>query len=161
MTAIANASATWYRRTSDHDATTSSNRNDPAVVGGGSSALQTPRRETMPVTIRACPVCQDTFHPAGRQLYCGNSCRQIAFRRRQRRTPIVVPRPAQTRDVTCYQCPECEALFLGTQRCDDCGVFCRRVGLAGSCPHCDEVVTVQDLLNLPDAAVIDSNLGAR
>jgi hypothetical protein len=161
MTAATVAPTTKPDQASASDSTALTGRDDPAVVGGGSLALQEVRRETMPVTMRVCPVCHDSFVPTGRQRYCGNPCRQIAFRRRQPQAAVVVPRSARTREVTCYQCPECEALFLGVQRCDECGVFCRRVGLAGNCPHCDEVVTVQDLLNLADDAVIDSNRHAR
>jgi hypothetical protein len=35
---------------------------------------------------------------------------------------------------------------VGEQRCDDCGAFMRRVGLGGTRPHCDEAVSVVDLL---------------
>ncbi len=47
-----------------------------------------------------------------------------------------------------YQCPECEQVFLGEQRCPDCQRPCQRLGLGGSCPHCAEPVTVDQLLEL-------------
>ena len=51
---------------------------------------------------------------------------------------------------TVYECPICEARFLGEQRCPDCHVFCRRLGPGGSCPHCDDPVTLTDLLDLEE-----------
>ena len=36
--------------------------------------------------------------------------------------------------------------YLGTQRCEDCNTWCRRLGPGGPCPHCDDLVAVQDLV---------------
>ena len=44
-----------------------------------------------------------------------------------------------------YQCPQCETRYLDERRCPDCQLFCRRVGVGGTCPHCDEPVAVADL----------------
>jgi len=43
------------------------------------------------------------------------------------------------------------ARYLGEQRCESCGVFCRLVGPGGECPHCGELVAVEDL-GLPTTA---------
>lgn len=89
----------------------------------------------------SCPVCGRDLRP--RQTYCTVVCRVAAFRRRrqQPRPPVRVPKYA-----TVYECPSCDRRYLGKQRCEDCNVFARRVGPGGSCPHCDEPVAVNDLL---------------
>jgi hypothetical protein len=51
---------------------------------------------------------------------------------------------------TVYECPSCEARFLGDRRCPDCHVFCRRLGLGGLCPHCDDPVTLAELLGMEE-----------
>ena len=56
------------------------------------------------------------------------------------------------RDNTVYACPECDTRYHAQQRCPDCGVFCTRVGLGGPCPHCDEPVTIADLLDTPTSS---------
>ena len=95
-----------------------------------------------------CPVCQRQFRPLGRQAYCCEACRVAAYRRRQDavRPPVVVP-PAQPRGpITVYECDGCGARAVGRQRCADCSTFMRRIGIGGSCPHCDEAVAVTELL---------------
>ena len=100
---------------------------------------------TTPTSSR-CPVCTTPFTPAGRQRYCQPACRKTAYRRRHTNPPpTVVPAARSRRPHTVYQCPDCDGLQLGVQRCHDCGVFGRSRGLGGSCPHCDEAVTLQDL----------------
>jgi hypothetical protein len=47
---------------------------------------------------------------------------------------------------TVYVCPECDERFVGQRRCDDCGVFCRALGLGGTCPDCDAVIVLRELL---------------
>lgn len=47
---------------------------------------------------------------------------------------------------TVYECPECEARLLGAQRCEECNRFCRALGLGGTCPDCDAVILLADLL---------------
>lgn len=88
-----------------------------------------------------CPVCGKDLRP--RQTYCTAACRVAAFRRRrhQPRPPVRVPKYQ-----TVYECPNCNRRYLGEQRCEDCNVFARRVGPGGSCPHCDEPVAVNDLV---------------
>jgi hypothetical protein len=99
--------------------------------------------------ILVCPVCQSRFTPAGRRRFCSDACRKAAWRRRHQPPPaatVVVPPARPWRPITVYACPSCEARYLGEQRCSDCGVFCHRVGLGGTCPHCDEPVAVVDLI---------------
>jgi predicted nucleic acid-binding Zn ribbon protein len=100
------------------------------------------------VTI-ACPICGQPFTPLGRQRVCSAACRQAAWRRRQGAPRSSLPFRA-ARAATVYECPSCDTRYLGVQRCSDCGVFCRRVGPGGLCPHCDEPVTVTDLLPVTD-----------
>lgn len=50
-----------------------------------------------------------------------------------------------TRPSVVYQCPNCDERYLDERRCPDCHLFCRRVGIGGSCPHCDEPVAITDL----------------
>lgn len=102
---------------------------------------------------RRCPVCQTGTVPA-RARYCSDACKQRAYRlRRAASVPAdltvraVAPRSRLALVVhTVYECPSCETRLLGEQRCPDCHVFCRRLGLGGSCPHCDEPILVADLL---------------
>jgi hypothetical protein len=102
---------------------------------------------TMAVTMR-CPVCGDTFVPIGRQEYCTDACRMVAYRRRQL-TARAIPQlpPAGSRvPITVYECDDCGTRQVGVQRCRECGIFGRRVGLGGACPHCDEPVAVVELI---------------
>jgi hypothetical protein len=106
---------------------------------------------------RSCPVCQATLTSV-RARYCSDACKQRAYRLRQPdSTPVDLD--ALTADLrrrsdlvarTVYECPACEARFLGEQRCPDCHVFCRRLGLGGPCPHCDDPVTLAELLGLEE-----------
>jgi rubrerythrin len=47
---------------------------------------------------------------------------------------------------TVYKCDGCGVRAIGEQRCEICGTFMRKVGPGGQCPHCDEPVTVSELL---------------
>jgi len=95
-----------------------------------------------------CPVCQGSFTPAGRQTYCCGACRAAAYRRRRdtTRSPLTVPAARPRRPVTVYECDSCGARAVGEQRCADCATFTRRVGIGGTCPCCEEPVTVTELL---------------
>ena len=42
--------------------------------------------------------------------------------------------------------------FLGERRCPDCHLFARAVGLGGSCPDCETVILLADLLELEGTA---------
>ena len=108
-----------------------------------------PRRVTMPVTM-VCALCGDPFIPVGRQRFCDDACRAAAYRRRREAARPVVAVPAAPRRVpmTVYECEACGVRAVGAQRCVDCSRFMRRVGLGGSCPSCDEPVTVAELVGL-------------
>jgi hypothetical protein len=98
-----------------------------------------------------CPICERPFRPVGRQQVCSAACRQAVWRRRHPlpMAPIPVRLP---KGQTVYECPTCETRYLGTQRCADCGVFCKRLGVGGTCPHCEEPVAVADLLGVTSAS---------
>jgi hypothetical protein len=89
-----------------------------------------------------CPVCGTGFTPEGRQRYCSTVCRQQAWRRRrQAPTPPVPAKPT-----TVYECDSCGERALGEQYCQECRTFMRRIGAGGPCPHCDELVALQDII---------------
>jgi len=108
---------------------------------------RTPSRDDDGTT--RCPVCQQPFTPAGRRAYCSPRCRKTAFRRRHQDPPqaIVIPAARPRRPHATYECPGCGTRQAGHQRCDDCGIFGRRIGTGGPCPHCQEPVTISDLLD--------------
>jgi hypothetical protein len=68
----------------------------------------------------ACPVCATKFSP--------------------------IPPATHRRDITVYQCPTCEGRYLGQQWCHDCHRPCTRLDLGALCPHCDEPITISDIL---------------
>jgi hypothetical protein len=97
-----------------------------------------------------CTHCGTAFVASGRRRYCGDACRQAAWRQRHL-TPPAPTAPARRADVV-YQCPDCDTRYLGEQRCPDCNKWCRRLGPGAPCPHCDEPVTVNDLIDAGEAA---------
>jgi len=111
-----------------------------------------PRRVTIGVTM-ACALCGDAFVPAGRKRFCDDACRAAAYRRRHAlaRPVVVVPAAARRVPITVYECPGCGARAVGAQQCTECSGFMRRVGIGGACPHCDEPVTVAELVGLDQA----------
>lgn len=96
----------------------------------------------------ACPVCKGRFTPVGRQRYCCDACRAVAYRRRRDagRAPVVVPKAQPRKPITVYACDDCGARAVGEQRCEECQIFMRRVGIGGSCPNCEEPISVEELL---------------
>ena len=96
-----------------------------------------------------CPICETPFTPAGKRLYCSGACNAAAYRRRKHAAtrPVTIPRAHPTTPITVYECDACGTRTVGQQRCQDCGTFMRRVGLGGACPHCDEPVAINDLLD--------------
>jgi hypothetical protein len=108
-----------------------------------------------PVTI-TCPVCQQGFTRKGKRQWCSPACKTEAWRRRHQadRPAVVVPLARPRRPITVYECDGCGARAVGHQRCEDCGTFMRKIGLGGPCPHCDEPVSVTELL---DQEVVPSN----
>jgi len=94
-----------------------------------------------------CPVCGTPFEPAGRQRWCSPACRQAAYRRRHNTIAQPPLPPSQhQREATVYECDTCGTRQLGDQRCPDCGLFGRRIGYGAMCPHCDEPVAIDDLI---------------
>ncbi|MGQ0680036.1 MAG: hypothetical protein ACT4OM_10365 [Actinomycetota bacterium] len=116
---------------------------DPESPSRGGSAAAT------------CPVCKGTFAASGSKLFCGKLCKDTAYRRRKQSKsgPINVPPARPRRAITVYECDECGERSLGSQRCDQCRTFMRKLGLGGLCPHCEEPVTVFDLLESEVVAV--------
>ncbi len=102
-----------------------------------------------------CPACGSGFIPSGRRRYCSDTCRAAAWCRRPAPAPLVIPPTMSRAAVTVYQCPSCDARYVEAQRCDECGIFARRVGLGGHCPHCDEAVTVEELVG--DDVIADNS----
>jgi hypothetical protein len=95
-----------------------------------------------------CPQCGTAFTPTGKRLYCRDACRVAAHRRRRHPTDnaTTIPPATPRRPITVYQCDSCGTRLLGEQRCDDCGTFMKRVGIGGTCPCCDEPITIDELL---------------
>jgi hypothetical protein len=102
---------------------------------------------------RPCPVCT-TALPSRRARYCSDACKQRAYRLR-RLEPTAAASAALAAELkrrgeviahTLYECPECGERLLGERRCSDCNRFCRALGLGGPCPHCDQPVSIAELL---------------
>jgi len=47
---------------------------------------------------------------------------------------------------TVYECPQCNERRLGEQRCPECHLFCRALGVGGTCPDCDAVILLVELI---------------
>ncbi len=101
---------------------------------------------------RACVVCGRMFI-SWRASYCSGACRMKALRRRrfyaehpellQQRVTSSVAQPDWP---MVYECPDCKQRMLGDHRCPRCNHYGRRVGPGGTCPHCDHVFALVDLL---------------
>ena len=103
------------------------------------------------VTAPGCPACGAPL-PTGRaRRFCSPACRQAAYRRRhQSATHQAVLPPRRSRlEGTIYQCPACDARYLAEQWCPDCSRPCKRLGAGGTCPNCEEMITVEEVI--PDA----------
>jgi hypothetical protein len=105
---------------------------------------------TSPARLCHCPVCGTGFLRNRRQRYCSPACRQAAWRARHPEPPAPTATTTATRrprrDTTVYACVECEQRYLGQQWCPDCHRPCHRIDTGALCPHCDQPVTVTDLL---------------
>jgi len=101
------------------------------------------------VTAPACAACGGQL-PTGRsRRFCSPACRQAAYRRRHQpdvQTAAPPPRGRSRLQGTVYQCPECETRYLAEQWCPDCSQPCRRLGAGGTCPSCEEVITIEELV---------------
>ncbi len=108
-----------------------------------------------------CPVCSTPFTRVRRQRYCSDLCRRTAWRRRHTDTPpaIAVPKGRTKRETTVYECTDCGTRMAAEQWCSDCNRPAARVGLGGACPHCDEPVTVDELLGTEPAATVSARKG--
>jgi ribosomal protein L32 len=108
-----------------------------------------------PVVARACPVCGGT-PPSSRSVYCEPACKQFAYRLRHQPLasvdPVILRKQLQRKRLlvahTVYECSSCGERFLGERRCPDCHLYGRSVGLGGSCPDCETVILLADLLEL-------------
>jgi hypothetical protein len=96
----------------------------------------------------SCPVCQLSFSPVGRQSYCSDACRAAAYRRRRAagRPSVTIPQSQPRRPISVYECATCGTRTVGEQYCTECATFMSRVDTGGSCLHCDEAVTLAELL---------------
>jgi hypothetical protein len=102
--------------------------------------------ETTSSGVRPCPVCGVTFHRVRRQTYCSSKCKQVAWRARGHPDRPASPSPRRRRDRTVYQCIECDNRYLGEQWCTDCVRPCRSLGPGGTCGHCGDLLTVEELI---------------
>jgi hypothetical protein len=126
-------------------------RPTPVRYGSRDSSAVAPTAR--PAIGRPCPVCQ-TGTVSSRARYCSAACKQRAYRLRHTTAAPVdlaaltaAARRQQPRAAPLvYECPACQARLLAERRCPDCHLFCRRLGLGGLCPHCDEVVTLAEVL---------------
>lgn len=96
---------------------------------------------------RICQFCGKEYEGGGRpRSYCAAACRQAAFRaRRQQPVVPVPPRRAHGLDVL-YECVGCGERLLNERRCESCCRFTRRLGVAVTCPSCDEPILLPELL---------------
>jgi hypothetical protein len=116
------------------------------------------------VVTRGCPVCGGT-PSSSRSIYCKPACTQLAYRLRHQASHDTVDPGVLRKQVqhqrqlvahTVYECARCGERFLGERRCPDCNLYGRSVGLGGSCPECDAVILLADLLGLDAPALFRS-----
>ncbi len=109
---------------------------------------------------RACPACGGT-PPSTRSVYCTPACKQLAYRLRRRALhstvdPAFLRKELQRRRLlvahTVYECSRCGERLIGERRCGDCNLYARSIGLGGSCPDCETVILLADLLELEGMA---------
>lgn len=95
-----------------------------------------------------CAACSGPL-PIGRaRRYCSQACRQEGYRRRHQpaRTPVSLPARRSRLDGTIYQCSDCDQRYLSEQWCPDCNRPCQRLGAGGTCPCCEEIILLTDIL---------------
>jgi len=102
-----------------------------------------------------CPICEGPL-PSPRAQYCKDACKQRAFRLRHQPVASIdvgkLRQDFQHRRTlvarTLYECASCGERRLGESRCADRGLLSHALGLAGSCPGCDEPILLAGLLGL-------------
>jgi hypothetical protein len=103
-------------------------------------------RPSSPRPSRVCQFCGNEYEGSNRpSSYCDATCRQAAFRARPRAVVPPLPRRAHALDVL-YECAGCGERLLNEQRCEGCCRFARRLGVAVTCPTCDEPILLSELL---------------
>lgn len=112
----------------------------------------TPMREASRDAWVGCVLCGGSL-PSRRARYCTRACQQHSYRLRHQAPTIDVTsvRKALQRCKalvahTVYECGGCGERFVGERRCQNCNLFCRALGVGGSCPDCDSLVLLDDLL---------------
>ena len=97
--------------------------------------------------VHVCPFCGNHYEGTNRpSSYCGATCQQNAFRA-CRQQPVVMPMPRRTHALgVLYECSGCGERLLNEQRCEACSRFARRLGVALTCPACDEPILLAELL---------------
>jgi hypothetical protein len=102
--------------------------------------------ETTSAAVLPCPVCGASFRRVRRQAFCSPACKQVAWRARHQPDRAAPVPASRRRDNTVYQCGACDTRYLGEQWCADCVRPCRALGLGGSCGHCGDLLTLDELL---------------
>jgi ribosomal protein L32 len=99
-----------------------------------------------------CVMCGGDV-PSPRAQYCTRACQQEAYRVRHKAPApdlTSVRKALQRRKAlvahTIYECGGCGERFIGERRCPDCNLYARSVGLGGSCPDCETILLIADLL---------------
>lgn len=95
---------------------------------------------------RICLACGNEYEGARPSSYCGDSCRQRAFRARRQRPVVPLTTPRRHSLDVLYECVTCGDRLLNAQRCESCNRFGRRLGLAVTCSSCDEPILLSELL---------------
>lgn len=130
-------------------------RDRPPPTGAASTATThtpPPPRYVSVTPPPGCLACGQPLPPGRSRRYCGPACKQAAYRRRnQPDTTPALPTHRSRREGTVYACGECEQRYLGEQWCHDCHRPCIRLGPGGSCPGCEDYLTVTELITgIPD-----------
>jgi predicted nucleic acid-binding Zn ribbon protein len=107
------------------------------------------------ISSTTCVVCGAALRTS-QQRYCTRACQQQAYRLRLRqhqpsRVDLVniqaeLKRRRHLTEQMVYECPTCETRSVGEQRCSDCNTFARALGVGGSCPDCDAVLLLTELI---------------
>ena len=108
-----------------------------------------------------CAACGGPVPAGGRaRQYCTAACRQDAYRRRHQ--PALAPTPLPARrsrlEGTVYECSSCQSRYLAEQWCPDCARPCHRLGAGGTCPSCEEITLVNELLDEESTDTARKNL---